>query len=806
MKRFLLALALVCPLFGTTITGPLKTPNTATPFTGRIEVTPSNQWTNIAGEIVTASPITIIVTGGNFSIDLEPTDTAVNPNNPYYTFVFYPTGGQSYTKQYHVQTSLTALTIADLGLLTTAAPPVYSYLYSTQNYVDPAWLTLTKLGSTISVVDGDIPGNLKRYANLQAAITGSATKHLWIPCGSYLSGGVTISSAIRIEGSSRDCVAVTFTGSPDIGVYITASNVEISGIYFTGTSGKAVYVDTVSRFRFHDNRVSGGGALTTGTLPLGGVWGQDSDDATIERNEFTANGPSSGAPIQNTHDVGWNFYIIRPSFSKNVRVTGNKFFSSNTAANVGLFNTSDAEVERNIIDQNNVTAGANTDGYGVMFYGSGGTSITSMSRVSNVLTAVTSTAHHFWVGAHVIMKDATPAGSSYFDGDCVVTTVSDNTHFTCSDPGPNDTATGGVVNLSPQNVTVRGNLIRNTAGNGIYMQSYTDSTVEANHMWTVGQQQSPTSLCVGGIGLQSARRVRVATNEINGSTQDGICIASGEALTVVDNTIVGAVNGINLRSYVRDSTIAKNTIEGGAQGINEPTTTTNWRLTINANTLRFQTAAGIYFLGNSNDTKFTENTILPWPGAAYGMLMGVQGGTGSHNNLISGNIFYGLYEGLRSMTTAALIFYGNNNQVSDNRLSYMQQNAIQDNSTDSVIKNNYIYGGNNYCIVSTSATRSQALNNYCISNTNKIAYSASSLGSGNKFSTGASQGSCTLASGTCTVSTTEILTGDTVRLSRQATGGTLGNLSVGTITNATSFVVNSSSASDTSVVFWEIIH
>ncbi len=807
MKRLLLALLCVCPLFaGTTITGPLRTPNTVTPFTGTIVITPSVQFTNTAGEIVAQVPVTVTVTAGSFSVDLEPTDLATNPSNPYYTFVFYPTGQASYMQRYRVPTSATSLTIADLDLLTAAAPAAYSYLYSTGHYTDPAWLTLTKMGSTISLVDGDLPGNLTRYASLQAAITGSATKHLWIPCGSYTSGAVTISSAIRIEGASRDCVTITFTGSPDIGIYITASNVEISGISFAGATGKTVYIDTVSKIRFHDSRVSGGGAVTTATLPLGGVWYQDADDVTIERNEFTANGPTSGAPVQNTHDVGGNFYIIRSAFSKNVRVNSNRFYSSNTAVNVGIFNTSDSEALNNIADQNNATAGADTDGYGVMFYGSASRNITSMSRTSNVLTVVTSTAHLFWVGAHVVMKDATPAGSSYFDGDCTVATVADSTHFTCTDSGPNDTATGGVVNLSPQNITVRGNLIRNTAGNGIYIQSYTDSTIEGNHMFTVGQQQSPTSLCVGGIGVQSGRRMRVIGNEINGSTQDGICIASGESSTFARNTIVGAVNGINLRSYARDLNISGNTIEGGAQGINEPTTTTNWRLVINGNTLRFQTAAPIYFLGNSNDTQITNNNILPWPGAAYGIMMGVQGGTGTHNNLISGNILYGLYEGLRSMNTAGLIFYGNNNQVTNNRLSYMQQNAIQDNSTDSVIKNNYIYGGNNYCMVLTNATRTQAKDNFCISNTNKILHSATTTGSGNKFTTGTMQGSCTLASGTCTVSTAEILTGDIVRLSRQALGGSAGNLSVGTITNATSFVINSSSGSDTSVVFWEIVH
>lgn len=76
----------------------------------------------------------------------------------------------------------------------------------------------------------------------------------------------------------------------------------------------------------------------------------------------------------------------------------------------------------------------------------------------------------------------------------------------------------------------------------------------------------------------------------------------------------------------------------------------------------------------------------------------------------------------------------------------------------------------------------------------------------NQYSTGALSGTATLVAGAVTVSTVEVRTGDTIRVSRLAAGGTLGHLSVGTITNATSFVVNSSSGTDTSVVHWEIEH
>lgn len=79
--------------------------------------------------------------------------------------------------------------------------------------------------------------------------------------------------------------------------------------------------------------------------------------------------------------------------------------------------------------------------------------------------------------------------------------------------------------------------------------------------------------------------------------------------------------------------------------------------------------------------------------------------------------------------------------------------------------------------------------------------------SGNSLSlAGILRGTATLVAGTVTVSSTEIRTGDRVNLIRKTIGGTPGYISLGTITNATSFVINSNNAADTSVVDWEIVH
>lgn len=66
-------------------------------------------------------------------------------------------------------------------------------------------------------------------------------------------------------------------------------------------------------------------------------------------------------------------------------------------------------------------------------------------------------------------------------------------------------------------------------------------------------------------------------------------------------------------------------------------------------------------------------------------------------------------------------------------------------------------------------------------------------------------GKAVLVSGTKTVTVSDVLSTDVILLTRQVTGGTVGNLSVGTVTDDTSFVINSDSATETSTISWAIV-
>jgi hypothetical protein len=72
-------------------------------------------------------------------------------------------------------------------------------------------------------------------------------------------------------------------------------------------------------------------------------------------------------------------------------------------------------------------------------------------------------------------------------------------------------------------------------------------------------------------------------------------------------------------------------------------------------------------------------------------------------------------------------------------------------------------------------------------------------------STNSAMGRANLAGGTVTITNTHVAAGDLIRVTRLSVSGTPGHLSVGTITAGTSFVLNSSDASDAGEVLWEII-
>lgn len=66
-------------------------------------------------------------------------------------------------------------------------------------------------------------------------------------------------------------------------------------------------------------------------------------------------------------------------------------------------------------------------------------------------------------------------------------------------------------------------------------------------------------------------------------------------------------------------------------------------------------------------------------------------------------------------------------------------------------------------------------------------------------------GKATLVAGTVTVSNASVASGSIIQLTCGSVGGVPGLLSVGTVIASTSFVINSSSDTDTSIINWSFV-
>ena len=138
------------------------------------------------------------------------------------------------------------------------------------------------------------------------------------------------------------------------------------------------------------------------------------------------------------------------------------------------------------------------------------------------------------------------------------------------------------------------------------------------------------------------------------------------------------------------------------------------------------------------------------------------------------------------------------------------QNNIFSGGEVFTAENNSIFRGNTFYDIELS-TAGAATNRFENNNILNSVIDSGTLSAHNNAWKGnhgagayAEGGTAVLAAGTVTVNSDIIPAGAKVTLTRQVAGGTVGHLSVGTITAGTSFAINSSSATDTSTIFWKI--
>jgi hypothetical protein len=337
-------------------------------------------------------------------------------------------------------------------------------------------------------------------------------------------------------------------------------------------------------------------------------------------------------------------------------------------------------------------------------------------------------------------------------------------------------ANGGVAgNGGPSRWSIKNNLLVETT---IQLSSAYDVTVQGNTFQSAGALL--TFIQIGG-GTANAIYVSVIGNTFEGGAYAMDVQTNASQIVIANNICIGQATAGIRASSCSYLTITKNLIKsaGGTYGINLDTNIADGDHTlVEGNTLEGQHTGGINVAWSTASISIKNNQII-------------NDGNADSNN------YYGI------LVVSALEIIGNTVNFS---VGAGQGVGVFGTVVGVVIKQNKITGGGNTSVLVLGGSTSNAV----ITN-NIFDHAISDSGSnntksGNIVNGGPLSGRAVLVAGTVTVTNAEVRTGDSILLSNVVKGGTVGTLSIGTITQGTSFVINSSSNTDTSTTYWKIEH
>jgi parallel beta-helix repeat protein len=342
----------------------------------------------------------------------------------------------------------------------------------------------------------------------------------------------------------------------------------------------------------------------------------------------------------------------------------------------------------------------------------------------------------------------------------------------------------GSIHCNASKSIISGNRIFNNDLTGISTSGADYLTVTNNYV--EGKSGSATS---GGI-LFDGRTVSslIQGNTINGCAVEGIQIAGNIA-------VYGGASG--------DHVISNNVIIDAAySGITLFGADTGAVTNINIIGNQIKTAAitnRAIELNRATKINIAGNYV-----AGYASGVNVVNATPVVN--ISGNVF-------ENQETTGIEVYGRKWNISGNKIVGKVATTVGMRFNGSAIAGEQMITGNQItdCATGIIGTfsglqRTYIYSNHFLDNTTAYTLTSQTTNSVNYNTFGiALSGTVTLVAGTATVSTTALATEDKIILTQKTPGGTTGAVYVSSRTNGTSFVVTSTSATDTSTYTWELV-
>ncbi len=675
------------------------------------------------------------------------------------------------------------------------------------------------LGEIWSEWFGTVSTTTNSATAIQTALTaaGTAANKLTVKLQStryFCTSGFVPPSSVRLIGNGYES-ELYFENAGGIATGIgtsSATHVEIGNLRITGSStptlSRGIYIIGGSNIHIHDVWESGA-TFTPVSGPMCGIGGVGVDDFRVEDCDVSGNGTSpvlvSSYDILNNDN---NTAQFRIHFNRN------RVHDSSCNFSVIAFNVNDSEIKDNFVDQNNKIATTGTDittsGYGVTIYTVSNVIVATGASVRNLISGneiqncagfgIYAASMDYTTITNNILYDVVKqqtGGSLLLGAISINHGVSDASHVIVANNNINISGKSGIILANPRYAIVSANTIKAVVVDGIQLNSGNDCVISENAI------ESP-----GGAGINSvvpSTRMDISHNRITGAGAAGIGAESATDSQIDGNTVrLGATYGIIVTNAATSRTSITNnhlTANATSNVLFQEILAVGTNLIVEDNTI---TPVVATLTGATNTTPIVVATAVP-----HGLV------TGQTNVTIAGVVGNTAANGTWTITVVDSTHFslntsvGNGAYVSGGSVTLPHATSALDTSSavSSLIHHNIITGYTNGIV--DGGTENIIESNRLAGNTTPISGSGTRvIRRYNTFATGAvSQGQATLgAGGTVTVATTEVRTGDNILLTNVSLGGTAGFLRVSAITDATSFVITSSNAADTSIIFWQIIH
>lgn len=664
-------------------------------------------------------------------------------------------------------------------------------------------------------------GTTDDTAALQAAFASANASKLpvYIPATSAfykITSQLTGYSNLRIVGDgyySQIRQTNTGTSLKNVMKLSSVSGVRISGVHFRASGGFSTAIPT------YDGSFCGlvvtdctdvfvEDCVFTNSAYVG-LFGYRSNRCFFRRNSFPDAGTSNPYLWQSQATD------IQLADCSNCEISENICYSTGTYpgdTGIAVFGGTDgvSSLTSDIIIRANVVRRKTQ--YGVTCYAHQSNTVYRMFVTGNTIQEIDGSYHHIADGTlYSGITAGSAAGTGIYMQHALESFVTNNKIYDCGVYGRNNGTLlkSAISGSGAPDIVISGNHIRNAYFNGIFLNNSGLAGDYTNRAPRIGENFLLDFASFVAVGSMTSGQTTLTLADAKPPLSSYEVYRAGGGFYVGDAI---TVEGAGSAGAALEATITA--ISGAVLTLNTTALTTIASKGVILSELSGtppSTRGGI-IVGICDRVLISGNTVVKsaasesFTGRTLGIqVAGTSGATPLLTPRVTGNILRGLYNGIQFTNVSS-------GSISDNTVSQCIINGILADNNDNAIQVglNTVYN----CSVGIRLVSlgGSANNNNLRSCGTGIHYSNGATARNNRFlacttpfDADSPMGTVTLVAGTSgAIANTSVTANTQVRVTRKTAGGTLGNLTY-TVSAGASFTINSTSATDTSVVDWELV-